>query len=299
MRDVHAAARLCAPVILCVWLVMTAGCASSNESGAHRSQGCNKPPPPTAPSSIAAEGRQRDLITVIPVPYDRSRPHDLVIAFHGLTNSNADVRGYYDLERQARRPSVFVYPAGLSAGEGRRSWSDPGDPASALRDYALFDAIVDAIGDTYCIDQGRVFAVGHSLGAWFVNSLGCARGADLRAIGSVAGGISPSACTGPVAAVVVHNPNDRLVDFAHGEEVRNLLLQRNGLAEPGQSEPGAEDLNCVRYGAMDHLHPVLWCAHTRDETRAGRHYPHQWPAETGALIMGFFDTLQPVAGRPK
>lgn len=299
MKAVHAAGLLRVPVIACVWLVLTAGCASSHEESARRSEGCGEPPPRTVPSGVVADGRQRDLITIIPPSYDRNRPHDLVVAFHGLTNSNADVRGYYDLERQARRPTVFVYPSGLPAGEGRRSWSDPGDPASALRDYALFDAIIDGIGDTYCIDQSRLFAVGHSLGAWFVNSLGCARGAELRATGSVAGGISPSACTGPVAAVVVHNPNDRLVDFARGEEVRDLLLQRNSLAQPGQPEPEAAGLNCVRYGRPDHPHPVLWCAHSRDETRTGRHYPHQWPVETGALIMGFFDTLQPAVMPPE
>ncbi len=276
-------------------LLVTAGCATGGEATAWLSAGCGKTPPREAPASIAVDGRQRDLITAIPEAYDRRKPHDLIVAFHGLTNSNADVRRYYNLERNAHRPTVFVYPSGLPAGGGRRSWSDPGDPAAALRDYALFDAIVAHIEGAYCIDRSRVFAVGHSLGAWFVNSLGCARGRDLRATGTVAGGISPSECTGPVAAVVLHNPNDRLVDFARGEEVLDLLLRRNSLAEPDQPEPGAEDLNCIRYGEADHRNPVLWCAHTRDRTRAGRYYPHQWPAETGSLIMAFFDGLQAVA----
>lgn len=278
-----------------MWLVLTAGCASSDDETVRRSDGCGKPPPATAPSSIVVEGRHRDLIAVIPQSYDRNRRHDVVVAFHGLTNSNVDVRGYYGLERQAHRPTVFVYPSGLTAGEGRRSWSDSGDSASALRDYALFDAIVARLAREYCIDRSRIFAVGHSLGAWFVNSLGCARGRVLRGTGTVAGGVSPSNCTGRVAAVIVHNPKDRLVDFARGEEVRDLLLQRNDLAGQGQPEPGAEDLNCIRYGQADHPHPLLWCAHTHDENRAGRYYPHQWPAQTGALIMTFFDTLGPVA----
>jgi polyhydroxybutyrate depolymerase len=246
------------------------------------------------------DGRQRDLITAVPAPYDAGKPHDLVVAFHGLTNSNADVRGYYDLEDHAPRPAVFVYPSGLPAGEGRRSWSDPGDPASELRDYALFDTIVARLEREYCIDRGRVFAVGHSLGAWFVNSLGCARGGVLRGTGAVAGGISSSECTGPVAAVVVHNPNDRLVAFSRGEEVRDLLLRRNGLAEDsGQPEAGAEHLNCIRYGGPDHRHPVLWCPHSRDRTRRDRYYPHQWPEETGPLIMTFFGALQATSARPE
>jgi polyhydroxybutyrate depolymerase len=286
-----------AAIILGACLAVVAGCAASGAGAAPASAGCGKAPPRVAPASVAVDGLQRDFITAIPKAYDRRVPHDLILAFHGLTNSNAEVRRYYDLERHAQRPTVFVYPSGLPAGGGRRSWSDPGDPAAALRDYALFDAIVARFEAAYCIDRGRVFAVGHSLGAWFVNSLGCARGGNLRATGTVGGGVSRSECTGPVAAVVVHNPKDRLVDFAHGEEVRDLLLRRNGLAQPGQPVPGAGDFNCVRYGGADHRNPVLWCPHTRDLTRTGRFYPHQWPAETGSLIMGFFDTLRPIAAQ--
>ena len=299
LRRSCAAVRFGGAIALGTWLLSTAGCAASGEEAARLSRGCGEPPPREAPASVVVDDRQRDLITAVPAPYDASKPHDLIVAFHGLTNSNADVRRYYSLERHAQRPTVFVYPSGLPAGDGRRSWSDPGDPASALRDYALFDAIVARIEGAYCIDRRRVFAVGHSLGAWFVNSLGCARGASLRGTGTVGGGISPSECTGPLAAAVLHNPNDRLVDFAHSVEVRDLLLRRNGLAEPGQPEPGAEDLNCVRYGGPNHRNPVLWCPHTHDRTGAGRYYPHQWPAESGSLIMGFFDGLQAVVARPE
>ena len=299
LRQPGAAVRFGGPIALGACLLLAAGCAASGEDTVRLSTGCGVPPPREAPSNIVVDDRPRELITAVPAPYDAREPHDLVVAFHGLTNSNAEARRYYDLEDHANRPTVFVYPSGLPAGDGRRSCSDPGDPAAALRDYALFDAIVDRIEGAYCIDRRRVFAVGHSLGAWFVNSLGCARGASLRGTGTVAGGISTSKCTGPVAAVVVHNPNDRLVDYARSVEVRDLLLQRNNLAHPGRPEPGAEDLNCVRYGGPDHRNPVLWCPHTRDRNRAGRHYPHQWPAETGALIMGFFEGLQAVAARPE
>lgn len=291
--DVAAFIRsLCAALAASASLLLGAGCAAAGGGVDVRpSHGCGASPPATVPSRVEVDGRSRDLIVAAPDSYDHRKPHDLVVAFHGLTNSNADVRRYYNLERHARRPTIFVYPSGLPAGEGRRSWSDPGDPAAQLRDYALFDAIAAQFGRAYCIDRGRIFAVGHSLGGWFVNSLGCARGRELRAIASVAGGISPSECTGPVAAVLVHNPNDRLVDFSHGEEVRDHLLARNGHAGPGRPAAEKTDLNCVRYGGSADANPVLWCPHARDGTRDGRYYPHQWPAETGALIMTFFAAL--------
>jgi polyhydroxybutyrate depolymerase len=286
--------------MLATSLLSAATCAAAGAEEARLSAGCGQPPPQKAPADIVVDGRQRDLIAAVPASYDADKPHDLIVAFHGLTNSNADVRDYYDLEDHALRPTVFVYPSGLPTGEGGRSWSDPGNAASELRDYALFDAIVARVEREYCIDLGRIFAVGHSLGAWFVNSLGCARGEVLRGTGAVAGGISPSECTGPVAAVIVHNPKDRLVDFSRGEEVRDLLLRRSGLAEDsGQPEAGAEHLNCLRYGGPDHRHPVLWCPHTHDRTRQGRYYPHQWPQQTGAVIMTFFGALQAPSARPE
>jgi len=49
----------------------------------------------------------------------------------------------------------------------------------------LFDQLLKEFEDKYCIDKDQVFVVGHSLGAWFTNTLSCARGNVIRAIGSV------------------------------------------------------------------------------------------------------------------
>jgi polyhydroxybutyrate depolymerase len=147
---------------------------------------------------------------------------------------------------------------------------------------------------SYCIDPARIFAVGHSLGAWFVNSLGCARGDTLRAIATLAGGISRSQCQGAVAALIFHNPKDRLVDFRHGLVARDRLRAQNGLAgeERGLVLAG---FACRRYGDLAAANPVVWCPHGRDRTRSGRYYPHNWPARTGAAVMAFFTSLPAAA----
>jgi len=49
----------------------------------------------------------------------------------------------------------------------------------------LFDQLLEEFEDKYCINKDQIFVVGHSLGAWFTNSLSCARGDVIRAIGSV------------------------------------------------------------------------------------------------------------------
>jgi polyhydroxybutyrate depolymerase len=252
-------------------------------------QGCGRPPPAAAPSSVEVDHRRRELITVVPEGYDPAQPHALVIAFHGRTSSSAKVRRYYDLERFAGGPTIFVYPSGLRARAGGYSWSAP-DDAATLPDYALFDAVLARITRSYCIDPLRIFAVGHSLGAWYVNSLGCARGGVLRAIGTLAGGISGSHCRGAVAAALFHNPDDRLVAVSHGREARDLFRAHNGLDGPGRTT-SLQGFACRRYGDPAASNPVVWCPHGRDRTRSGRYYPHHWPAGAGAAMMQFFTSL--------
>ena len=202
------------------------------------SAGCGTAPPEDPPRTVTVEGRARKFIMAVPEDYDPTVAHDLVFAFHGRTNANVRVRQYYNLEENARQPAIFVYPSGLPAGGGTRSWWDPGDPPAALRDYALFDALLAALTQQYCIDRSRVFAVGHSLGASFVNSLGCARGDVLRAIGTVAGGITPpESCAGKVAALILHNPEDRLVAFGQGKAARDTFIEANALKAPPSPVP--------------------------------------------------------------
>ncbi len=263
-------------------------------SAAEISAGCGLRPPTEALTKVTVRGEWRSVVVAVPESYRPDTPHDLVIAFHGRTNPAERVRGYYMLESHARRPTLFVYPRGKPAGGGARNWANPGDPAGQLRDYALFDALVEAMFQRYCVDRGRIFAVGHSLGASFVNSLGCARGGVLRGIATVAGGVSPSPCQGPTGALLVHHPEDRLVELGHGLRALRLFQDTNGVAvRPAplsrlSSPPGFE---CERYGDYA-AHPVVWCRHSVSHDRRGRYYPHQWPPETGRFIMDFFAALE-------
>ena len=256
------------------------------------SGGCGKPAPDVPPSSVAVGDRTRAVITVVPGGYRPDTVHALVVAFHGRTNSNAQVQRYFDLERHASGPMIFVYPAGLADVFGRYTWSEPGEPTTGLRDFALFDSVLERMAGTYCIDRNRVFVVGHSLGAWFANSLACARGGVIRGLGSIGGGITrPKDCTGPVAAMVLHNPHDAQVPIQQGIQVRNALLQQNRLLPDGRPEH-MERFDCSRYGSDAAENPVLWCPHVDNVTASGRFYPHQWPVGSGTAFMEFFAGLQ-------
>lgn len=259
--------------------------------GALPSSGCNGVPPDSPPASIVVDGRQRELIVSPVRPGGSDGPYDVVVGFHGRTNSNAQVRTYFGLEKAVQRPTLFVYPAGLPAGDGGRDWTG-GSSSAEPRDFALFDAIILRLAQLYCLDLGRVFAVGHSLGASFVNALACARGDQLRGIATVAGdaALTGTGCTGQVAALLLHNPRDEIVSIESAAQVRDRLIRTNGLSSDAVSGPGG-DLGCVRYGGSAAANPVVWCAHHQDVTWRGRYYPHQWPSGAGALIMEFFAGL--------
>ncbi len=252
------------------------------------SSGCGQPPPAAAPAAVEVHGRSSGLITVVPASYRPDRAHRLVIAFHGRTNSNAKARGYFRLEEAARGPTIFVYPSGLRRKDGSYSWAAPGDPSAP--DLALFDAVVARISSLYCIDRTQVFAVGHSLGAWYANSLGCARGDVLRAIGTIAGSVRRTGCRGGVAALLFHNPRDRHVSYRDGLTARDLLRARNGVETPA-AQLSFDGFVCQRYGASAASNPVLWCPYTSNRSHAGNYYPHHWPDGAGRAIMDFFASL--------
>lgn len=273
-------------------MLLSAALAQTARPSSNLSPGCGAPPPP-AFEQLEVGGETRTFISVVPETYDPGTPHAFVLAFHGRTSPASEVRGYYDLEPHAAETlehAIFVYPRALKQPDGTFGWWEAGEAPDALRDLALFDALVAGYGERYCLDLEAVYAVGHSLGGSFVNALGCQRGDVLRAVASLGAGPSGGACAGEVAAMVLHNPNDELVAFSYGEAAREQYRAQNGLSgAPTPTEP--RSLNCKRYGAPDEANPLVWCPHTQDTTYGGRYYPHNWPRETGAAVMEFFSEL--------
>lgn len=269
-------------------LISTTSCGAEETNS--RSQGCGRAALATMPASIQVDGHAREFISVVPEPYDASVPHRLIFAFHGRTTPNTRVRKYYRIEQNSKVPTIFVYPAGLIAADGKYSWYERSNRRDQLRDFAFFDAMLETFSTDYCIDLDQIFAVGHSLGASFANSLGCARGSVIRGVGTVAGRIWDIKCSGPAAAMIIHNPNDDLVPVSRGLEARESALAQNGLELPlRECEP--RELHCQCYGPPLASNPVVWCPHTENLNRRGKFYPHLWPKEAGAVIMDFFDSL--------
>ncbi|MFO7545970.1 MAG: PHB depolymerase family esterase, partial [Trueperaceae bacterium] len=247
--------------------------------------------PPALPDRLVVDGRERTYLARVPDGAGTG-PRDLVIAFHGRTNDAARVRRYFGLD-EALSGAIIVYPRAMPNGPGTFAWAAPSDPPDRLRDFAFVDALVDAVGRTWCVDMDRVFVVGHSLGAYFANDVACRMGDRIRAVASVAGGLQSNECVGGAAALLVHHPDDRLVRMSAGVEARDAFRLANGLAAvpsvPVADGPLAR-LRCERHGDSDAVDPVVWCARD-DATPRGGYDPHTWPVGAAAAIGAFFASL--------
>lgn len=252
------------------------------------SSGCGKAKPSVA-TSIDVEGQQRGFLLTVPDDYIIHDPVPLVIAFHGRTNDNDQVKSYYRLDRELDT-ALIAYPAAKSNGNGSFSWSDPGDTPYELRDIAFFDALVRNLASKYCVDMNRIFVVGHSLGGWFSNSLACVRGDVIRGSATVGGASVITDCAGPSAAMIIHNPDDRLAPFSGSESNRVLRMEENGCEwESMPTEPSA--FNCTEHQACGD-NPVLFCPHDIDIDGRGQYYPHNWPRSTAQYIADFIASLR-------
>jgi len=247
---------------------------------------------PAVPDSLIVDRRERTFLTRVPATAGTA-PRSLVIAFHGRTNDAARVRRYFGLD-EALPEAIIVYPRALTNGPGTFAWAAPGDPPDRLRDFAFVDALIDAVGRAACVDLGRVFVVGHSLGAYFANDVACSMGGRIRAVASVAGGLQGDGCVGGAAALLVHHPDDRLVGIAAGVAARDSFRFANGLSAVSavrvQDDPLAR-LRCERYGDAHTANPVVWCPRDDATTPRGGYDHHTWPVGAAAAIGAFFTNL--------
>ncbi len=254
------------------------------------SPGCGHAKPGIRPSSVDVKGTRRDFLLTVPSSYVVHDPAPLIVAFHGRTNSNEQVRSYYRLDREAT-DAIIAYPAALSNGNGSFSWSNPGDKGSELRDIAFFDAIVEQLANDYCIDMDDITVVGHSLGAWMANSVACVRGDAVKASATVGGDSVITDCAGPSSAMIIHNPRDRLSPFSGAERVRQTRVEEN-FCSWDITNSGPEELNCVTHAVCAGGNIVLWCPHTNDKDERGVDYPHNWPRDTARHIIKFFQSIR-------
>jgi polyhydroxybutyrate depolymerase len=207
--------------------------------------------------TIDVSGTQRQYIVKVPAGYDTNRPYRLIMTWHGLGGTAAQVAGgrgpyggYYGLDALAGGSAIFVSGQGLGP-DGGAGW-----PNSGGQDVNFTRALVDWLRKNYCVDNARIFSVGMSYGGIMSNTLGCAMGDTFRAIAPQSGSGPRGTCVGQVAVWISHGNTDETVAFTQGTASRDLWLKANHC---GSTTTPATPSPCVSYEGCDQGKPITWC----------------------------------------
>ena len=242
----------------------------SNDGGP--STGCGKSGTGGQVVSIVVGGTTRTYLLTVPTGYTGNTPLPVYVVFHGAGGNHQSMTAY-----NLQDTVIGIFPDGLARNGGSSGW----DTSASGVDVAMFDAILSSVAANYCVDQGRIFAIGFSFGASMANSLGCFRGNVLRSFASVEGGIlfqsAASACQGPIPGWINQYQMDPTVSYATGQKAEQFFVSLDG-----DSNPQAYDAPnpCVVYTGKA---PLVWCTPTGAM--------HTWPPYGTVAIKSFFGSL--------
>ncbi len=185
--------------------------------------------PGTSVESMFTVDGSRGYLLHVPPSYTGVDRVPVVLAFHGLAATAAELEFYSGLSLYSDtgdRGFITVYPEGVTSALGYQYWNILEEPAPAPDDVAFVGALLDKLSDDLCIDSSRVFATGVSNGAMMAVRLACSLSSRIAAIAPIAGAYYPpvfsdepdETCldTRPVPMISVHGTADQSIPFDGG-----------------------------------------------------------------------------------
>lgn len=218
--------------------------------------------------TITVEGVSRGYVLSRPKVPAGSLP--IVLVLHGDGSNGAGMRELFPMDIVTGESAIVAYPSGQGS-----VWATYVAPETNA-DMKLIKALVAELGATYQADAQRVFGVGFSSGAYFLNQMACYENAFFRGVVANAGGApsffagSPEADTWPetgyarcrgqqpaptggLAVMAIHGENDA----PGGSFIATYWASLNGCAET--REATAEAL-CQRHAGCPANRPTIFCS---------------------------------------
>ncbi len=163
--------------------------------------------------------RVRQYYLYVPPGLDPSKPHPLLLSFHGLNTSAWDHLEMSGLNVTAEaRGFMVAYPEGT---EG--SWNGGDCCGTAWRDgvddVAFARAVVQDTSSRACVDTRRVYATGMANGAMLTHRLACEASDLVAAVAPIAGGLFLQDCrpSRPVSVLAINGTADEVMAFSIAE----------------------------------------------------------------------------------
>ncbi len=162
---------------------------------------------------IKHNGLNRAYLLYVPKCYDGSSPFPLIVVLHehGGTDSSLYKNGFN--ERAEIMGYIAVYPRGINKG-----WNagDGGDDD----DVDFISTLIDTLKANYNIDSKRVYATGHSNGAYLCYTLAVKLSNKISAVAPVEGllvGFLIKDISSPVPILSIHALDDNIVPYSGTE----------------------------------------------------------------------------------
>jgi poly(3-hydroxybutyrate) depolymerase len=238
---------------------------------------------------ITAANMQRRYILNVPKNYDNTKAYRLIIAFHQLDGNDVQMsnNGYYHLlNLDTDNTTIFVAPdgqkngapcAGTGNGESGCGWPNPSNS-----DFALADAVVAQVEDSFCVDTNRIFANGWSYGGAMSYEMACGRpqgttNGYIRAIAVYSGSaqitMGPCPPTKPVAYYASHGTQDSVLQYSGGVSMAQNFAKANGCTWATPTQATGNHV-CTNLTGCTTGYPVEFCSfvgpHTPDPTDSGQ-----------------------------
>ncbi|MFK7787281.1 MAG: T9SS type A sorting domain-containing protein [Crocinitomicaceae bacterium] len=185
----------------------------------------------TINSSIMHGGINREFILYLPANYSGNEAVPLLFNFHGYTSNAGQQMFYGDFRPIADTAGfIIVHPEGTEDNTGTTHFN-VGWGGSTVDDVDFTRAMIESLGNTYNIDETRVYSTGMSNGGFMSFKLACELSDYIAAIGSVTGSMtlgSPTSCnsTHPVPVMQIHGTTDATVVYtgsAFSEPVQTVV----------------------------------------------------------------------------
>jgi len=166
-------------------------------------------------------GGARPVTLQAPPTLEEGREYPLVLVLHGYGANGFLQQAYFGLGDLATRGDALVLaPEGTLDAGGRQFWN--ADPVCcdfghlAPDDVGYLGGLVEDVADSWPVDPGAVFLVGHSNGAFMSYRLACERADLFAAIVGLAGNAASVPCqpAEPVSILHVHGTADDVVPYS-------------------------------------------------------------------------------------
>ena len=157
---------------------------------------------------VLVDGVERQYRLTVPAT-DAGVALPIIIAFHGGGGAEEDFPQQNEFDALAQEEQFIMAYAiaedDRTAAEGEWFLNTA---ATSREDNDFAEAIVDALGELYCIDDTRLYAIGYSLGSMFTYEVACQLNQRFAAVASFAGTmpVAPYSCVlvGWMGLMLVH-----------------------------------------------------------------------------------------------